>query len=337
VSRKPTGSWGTESGQGRVPAHLSRQDPAAGAFQSTGPAFFVGTGSGPGAQLRARRRGLRPIPVLSALVVLLLIAAGAIAVAGSSASNLQTKVIDAVDSVLADKTAHLTFDESLSGPTVVEVSGSGDVNFTQNALQFHANIAGGTASEAFDYIYLGDTIYAHVPGIDQLLAGKSWVSVDLSQLAQASGESGSLGSLGSNPLSTLHLLSEQGNTVIPTGPATVDGAAVEGYAIDFSPSVISAEADDPSLPAWMRQVVQHGVSLGTMTSDVYIDGAGDLVRTTNTVSETVGSVTVTLHGQEDYSNFGETIAISPPPAAEVASFQQLLQAAGSSISTALGG
>jgi hypothetical protein len=274
--------------------------------------------------------------VLSAAVVVLLILAGLVALHGSGGSGPQATVVDAVNTVLADKTAHVSFEETLGGPTTAEVTGSGDVNFTQNAMQLRATVTAGSQTESFAYVYLGNVIYVDVPDIDQLLPGKSWVSIDLSQLLQAAGSDGSIGSLGSNPVSMLHMLAAQGNTIVPTGTSTVDGTTVEGYAITFDPSIINADLNDASLPAWMRQVVQHGVSLDRLASEVYIDGSGSLRRNTTSVSETVGSTTMTVHSQADYSNFGETIAISAPPAGEVASFEQLLQAAGGSVSSLSG-
>jgi hypothetical protein len=281
---------------------------------------------------------LRAIPVLSAAVVILLVAAGLLALQGSgNGSSPQSAVVDAVNTVFADKTAHVSFEESLGGPTTAQVSGTGDVNFTQNAMQLDATADVGGQSESFEYVYLGSTIYVHVPNIEQLLPGRSWVSIDLAQLAQAAGSDGSIGSLGSNPVSMLHLLANEGNAVTPIGTSTIDGTTVQGYAIAFDPSVINADLHDASLPAWMRQVLQDGVTLDSITSDVYVDGSGNLRRDTSAVTETVGSATVAVRSQANYSHFGETIAISAPPAGEVATFGQLLQAAGSSISSALSG
>jgi hypothetical protein len=332
---KPQSGTQSSHSEGRIPAHLSRLDLGGGATPGGGRGLFLGAApGGTTAHVRATAPGLRTIPLLSTAVVLLLIAAGVVAVLGSGGTSPQTGVLDAVNTALSDNTAHVNVEESLSGPATVQVTGSGDVNFTQNAMQLEATVTSGSQSEAFDYVYLSDMVYAHVPGIEQLLPGKSWVSIDLSQLAQAAGVNGNLGGLGSNPVSVLHLLVAQGNTVTPIGSSTIEGTTVQGYAIDFSPSVINAALESPSLPAWMR-LVQQGVHLESMTSNVYVDGSGNLRRTTNQVTETVDSVTATIRGEADYSDFGQTVAISAPPDTDVATFQQLLEAAGNSISTSL--
>jgi hypothetical protein len=270
--------------------------------------------------------------VLSVLIVLLLIAGGVLFAFGSNGAGAQGTVIDAINSAFSQKTAHVALTETISGVASVNVSGSGDIDFTDNAMQLQMTFHAAGQDETIQAIYLNDTIYEQVPGIDQVLPGKSWISIDLSELAKTSGSSGDLNSVGADPVATLHLLAQQGNTVTPTGSTTVDGVAVQGYDIEINPASITALLQSSSLPSWLRQAVTT-VKLSNADEQVFIDGSGDLRRTTSSVDVAVGSKNVSEQGEIEYSNYGESVTIAPPPADQVATFQQLLQAAGGSLST----
>ncbi len=283
---------------------------------------------------RGPHRFRQPIPLLAALVVVLLIAGGvldAVGPGGSGSNNgAQAAVIDAVDTSFAASTAHVSMTETGSGAASFTMTGSGDIDFANNAMQLQATINAGGQSETISYVYVGDTIYVQIPQISDVLPGKSWVSLDLTELAKAAGTNALPGGPGNNPVSMLHLLAQQGNTVLPLGSSTIDGVAVQGYEIDINPAAVESELQDPNLPAWMRQAVSQGVSLGNLTNAVYIDGSGLLRRTTNSITETVESHTFTVQGEADYSDYGESVSISAPPADQVASFDDLIQSAGSS-------
>jgi hypothetical protein len=270
--------------------------------------------------------------VLNALIVLLLIVGGVLFAVGSNGSGAQGTVIDAINSAFSQKTAHVAMTETISGVASVDVSGSGDIDFTNNAMQLQMTVHAAGQDETIQAIYLNNTIYEQVPGIDQVLPGKSWISIDLSELAQASGSNSDLDSLGADPVATLHLLEHQGNTVTSTGSTTVDGVAVQGYDITINPASITALLQSSSLPSWLRQAVST-VKLSNVDEQVFIDGSGDLRRTTSSADVTVGSKNVSEQGDIEYSNYGESVTIAAPPADQVATFQQLLQAAGGSLST----
>jgi hypothetical protein len=272
------------------------------------------------------------IPALSALIVLLLIVGGVLFAVGSNDSGAQGKVMDAINSAFSEKSAHVTMTETetVTGTGSVDVTGSGDIDFANDAMQLQETVEVGGHSETIQAIYLNGTIYEQVPGIDEILPGKSWISVDLSQLTKVPGSSSGLGGLGTDPVAMLHLLAQQGNTVTPSGATTVDGVPVQGYNVDLNPASITSMLQGSNLPSWLRQVVSS-VTFNDASEQVYIDDSGNLRRTTNTVSAGVGSTSVTEHGDMEYSDYGETVSVTAPPADQVASFDQFLQAAGSSV------
>ena len=104
-----------------------------------------------------------------------------------------------------------------------------------------------TAGEAgqqiqLQLLYLAGSIYENIPGIDQLVPGKSWMSLDLSSLDDAGSRAPSALGTGNNPTAMLRLLAQQGNTVVPFGSSTVDGVSVQGYSVTFNPAAIKAQA-----------------------------------------------------------------------------------------------
>ena len=148
-----------------------------------------------------------------------------------------------------------------------------------------------------------------------------------------SGQSPSTGELGSDPIATLKLLTLQGNTVTDLGPSTVDGAAVEGYAVTFDPSVVQNEMNSANLPAWMKQIVSQ-IKVGGVSEHVYLDGAGDLVRVSQSASAKAGDLGSFSEDESfDFSLFGAPVSITAPPADEVVPFSQILQSAGQTTST----
>ena len=100
-------------------------------------------------------------------------------------------------------------------------------------------------------VYLGGSIYENIPGIDQLVPGKSWVSIDLSSLGVSANQStGSLGTA-NNPAAMLRLLTQEGNTVVPLGSSTIDGTTVQGYSVTLNSAAIKKQLADAKLPSWM--------------------------------------------------------------------------------------
>ena len=178
-------------------------------------------------------------------------------------------------------------------------------------------------------LYVDGVMYLGSPQLDQVIPGKSWLSIDLSSLQKAAGAapSGDLGGLGNDPAVELQMLAQEGNTVVATGPSTIDGVAVQGYSVQISAAAVANELKNADLPSWLRQAASQ-VKAQDTTMDVFVDQAGLLRAVRMHVKETLGSeassdVTMTI-GLSDY---GAPVTITAPPADQVESFPQFLQSA----------
>jgi hypothetical protein len=153
-------------------------------------------------------------------------------------------------------------------------------------------------------VYLNKVVYVN-PGsaLAETAPGKSWVSLNLSQLSSPGGTS-ALGfgkTLGSDPVTALQALRQEGNAATDLGPSTVDGVRVEGYSVQIT---------NPDLGY-----------------EVYVDTAGQLIRVTTDVHETLVGQSLSESTTMDFSNYGAPVTVTAPPAGEVGPFQSILKAA----------
>jgi hypothetical protein len=239
----------------------------------------------------------------------------------------EATVVGSVQRTLADRTARISMTmKVVSSATSFGGTGSGAVDFTHNAGRIEVGIDKGASGMTMTVLYMGGTIYENVPELSGLLPGKSWVSIDLSSLVDATaGEPGIVGS-DDNPVAMLKLYAEQGNTVSRLGRSTINGIAVDGYSVTVNPAAVSRSLARAKLPAWIRQMMAS-VDLQKVTSDLYIDNSGSLRRYSIQMRLTVAAgQTATLNEVVDLSDFGAPVEIAVPPSGQVASFQQFLQA-----------
>jgi hypothetical protein len=283
--------------------------------------FVVGSTS---PRRRPRRR------LVTSLVALVMAAAGGgfFLVVGSGKSA-EAAVIDSVNSTMADRTAHVSMNMTVSTPSAdVTGTGTGSVDFSQNGMQLQLTV--GTAGQQIQIqaVYVAGSIYEQIPGIDQVIPGKSWISLDLSSLSPSSSQSSSALGSGDNPTAMLRLLAQQGNTVVPLGSSTIAGTPVQGYSVTMDPAAIKAKLAQTNLPAWMTTALSH-LNIQNSTLMVYVDGSGLLRRFSMNLTETAATTgKVTVDESLDFSDYGAPVNVSAPPPDQVASLSQLLQVAG---------
>jgi hypothetical protein len=275
-----------------------------------------------------RKRSRTPVAAGVSIAVVVLLIVGALFVFGGSKSA-SAQVIDAVNSTLQNGTAQVSM--NLSGQaagTMVSGTGSGGIDFRTNALQLKMTVGADGQDLPVTAIYLGGVIYESLPGLNVVAPGKSWLSLDLSSLQKAEAQDPSSQGLGSNPSVMLQMLAQQGNTVVPLGPSTVDGVAVNGYAVTVQPSVVAQQLKKANLPSWMQQAVS-GLKVHKIAIKVFVDHAGLLRSYEMQLSESTGTAgTFSFDETLGFSNYGTAVNVTAPPAGQVESFQQLLQAAG---------
>ena len=294
------------------------------------------TGAGAEAGPLQNHRPRRPVVVkaLSLLLAMALVGGGAFLLFGRHA-DADAAVADAVNSALAGHSADFTVSGSggAAGQNFT-LTGSGAIDFTQNAMQMSVTVASGPQQITEQAIYLNKVIYLSLGSeLGQILPGKSWLSLDLSQLTQgtAAQSLGSGSSLGNDPAAALEALAQDGNMATDLGPSTIDGVEVEGYAVHLDAATLNAEIAKDNLPAWMRDAVAS-VSNPNVGYKVYVDGSGQLVRLTTQTTATVSGLSVSEGMSMDFSDYGATVDVSAPPAGDVESFQSFLQQAAGSLS-----
>jgi hypothetical protein len=275
-----------------------------------------------------RRTAVKALSVVMAIVVVV-VGVGAFLIFGRGKSA-DAAVSDAVNSALASRTADLDISGSggAAGSTF-SLSGTGAIDFGQNALQMSLKISGGPEQITEQAIYLNKTIYLNLGNeVGQVLPGKSWLSLDLSQLTQGSAAKslGNGGSLGGDPAAALQVLAQNGNKATDLGSSTINGVSVEGYAVQVDPAVIKADLARANLPAWLQEAVKS-VRNPNVTYKVYVDGSGQLAPMTTDTTETVSGMAVNGGVTMDFTNYGAAVNVTAPPAGEVATFQSFLQAA----------
>jgi hypothetical protein len=262
------------------------------------------TGEGGSTEKPKRTGTRRALRALSVVLGAAVVASGSFVIVGRH-SDANAAVVAAVNSAMADQSADISLTGSGSAAgSSFSITGSGSIDFTQNAVQVSIDVADGAQHVSEQVVYDNKVIYVNLgSAVGQVLPGKSWVSLSLSQLSSTSGVS-SLGSgdnLGSDPAAALQTLRQEGNAATDLGPSTIDGASVEGYSVHIT---------NPDLDY-----------------KVYVNGAGQLVRLTNDVHATAAGQSVHEADTVDFSNYGAPVSVTPPPAVQVAPFQSFLNAA----------
>lgn len=298
-------------------------------------AMFFGTGAGPSPPPPVYggptpSPGRRPNRLVELGLSLAMVAgvAGIALIALGPGTDAGAVVTTAVTSAIGDQTATIHLAETVTADgQSVSINGSGSVDFTSAAME--AKVTGVEQGQPLDieFVYLANSIYINIPQVTQVDGGKPWLSLDLSALgtSAANGVPGA----GDNPTALLQTLAQQGNDVTSLGSATVDGQPVQGYSVTITPAAINNALNDSSLPDWLKAAAQQ-VKVQSGTVKVYVDDAGDLVQVTEGFSITAQGQTVNETTALDFSDYGTSVSITPPPADQVESFQDFLQSVASS-------
>jgi hypothetical protein len=185
----------------------------------------------------------------------------------------------------------------------VVVTGSGDFDNSthQGSMTAHATVGG--IDLQIDEVLDGPTLYLKSPLFSATLpAGKTWVKLDLQKLGKASGVDFSA-LLSQNPTQSFSQLQATGK-VTTVGDETIGGDATTHYRATIDPSKLPQAANVKPLA---------GAKPGTY--DVWIGkDDGYIHRATVTYSNGTQSASVT----SNFTNFGETVNVTVPPAADVA-------------------
>jgi hypothetical protein len=285
-----------------------------------------------------RMWGRRVVPL--ALVLVLLVASVITAVLSTGKTSADAAVVEAVTSAVNDRTATLTLGGSFDvDGTAVPLTGTGSMDFTQAAekILLHLSEPGSGQQLTETGVFVGHVMYINMGDlIGEVVPGKSWISLDLSQLSDGSASSSALGlggsTLGSDPVAILKLLGQSGNEATDLGPSTVDGQSVEGYSVVVNQSMLRAQMARKGVPSWM-QAAMAAVKNPHESYRVYVNGSGLLERFANEVTLTVGGQSVNDVATMDFSDYGVPVSIAAPPATQVTTFGDFLHTASAAASS----
>jgi hypothetical protein len=122
------------------------------------------------------------------------------------------------------------------------------------------------------------------------------------------------------------MLAQQGNKVVARGPSTVGGDAVDGFAVTVDPADIAQKLKQADLPEWMQQAASN-LTVHAFTVDVFVDHAGLLRSLSVHMDEsTAATGNIAIAETLDFSDYGTPVTVTAPPAGQVETIEQFLQA-----------
>lgn len=272
---------------------------------------------------RARNKRRRALWATGVAIVLLagLIAALTIRRAPADAAPA---VAVSVGRAIASRTALGTLSvvvDSAEGRTAG--AGTADLDFALGEMSAQVVLDDDGENMTLNERYVRGEIFEQIPGLSDLVPGKSWVSVELSDAAQITGGRAGGFAGGGNPTAMLALLTRRGDKARSTGPTSIDGVQVTGYRIKLNPSVIDQELSTAALPQWTGSAMD-GSALGNTYDSVFVDKKGELREFAVHSVIGVGPERITIDESLDLSEYGTAVTVIPPPPAEVVGIRQLL-------------
>jgi hypothetical protein len=287
----------------------------------------------------AGRRASRGVPTLLALAAL--VGVGAL-LSGCGASATLDPVARAAE-VSSQQTGvrfSLSMHISASGlpASGAGITASGYFNQRESSGEMTMNLAGlsalGGSSEALgglehmQMIFKYPVVYVGLPGLaDKLPEGKTWMKLDLTQLAKEHGvKLPQLSSLDqTNPAEFLRYLRASGGDVTALGSESVDGVPTTHYRVMLSLSRI-LESYPASDRTAMRSALSALGSSGSIPAEVWVDHQNRVRRMRMSFNvpvpsaeaqagATPGSVGASM--TMDFTSYGAVPPVSLPPASEV--------------------
>lgn len=237
-------------------------------------------------------------------------------------------VVTSTQTTLGQHTAHVDITGSLSAQgQSLPVSGTGAADFDTNS--FSADFTMSTTGHSIDeqelaigpHLYIG--VSADGQDMSAITGGAHFIDVPVPDQG-----SGLLGAGNVDPMTQLKVLAQRGSTVVPLGTSTIDGTTVSGYAV--TPTLaeeqqeLQKELASGTIPQTLAPDVQRALqTIGTPTTDVYIDSS-NLLRE---ISVTIGSSSSAMSGtvKMAFSDYGTPVSIEPPASSDVISYSDFVQ------------
>jgi hypothetical protein len=238
-------------------------------------------------------------------------------------------VMKSARQTLGERTADVTVsgDINVAGQSVA-VTGSGETDFSANAvaLDIHLTVSGHSLAEREILTHGNLYIAVRIDGksLAHATGGRAWIQMPVAQSRSAN-------LLGSDPLSTLSVLEQQGNSVRNTGTTIIAGVSCTGYAvIPTKQAMISAarkEFSSLGLPAAVTSAELSMIkAMSPPTTTIWLDAHG--IMRQMSVSLQVGGLS-NVGGSDlvmGFYHYGALVQISAPAPSDVVSYKALLKA-----------
>jgi hypothetical protein len=300
----------------------------------------------------AKPTGRRASSGAAALLAIVALAGAGASLSGCGASATLDPVARAADVSSQQTGVRFTLSVHISSSGLAAgagISASGYVNQREHSGEMTMNLAGlsalGGSSEApsgFEHIQMVfkyPVVYVGLPALaDKLPEGKTWMKLDLTQLAKEHGvQLPQLSSLDqTNPSEFLRYLRASGGDVTALGSESVNGVPTTHYRATLSLSRI-LESYPASDRTAMRSALSQLGSSGSIPAEVWVDHQNRVRRMrmsfniavpaaqgTETQAGATGSVGTTM--TMDFTSYGAVPAVTLPPANEVFDASALLGA-----------
>jgi len=234
---------------------------------------------------------------------------------------------------LAERTADVTVSGSVqTGGQTITISGTGEIDFSTNAMSLDLNISVQIMSLTEKVIFVNGNLFVSLGGnplVQGLMGGHGWIRMPASQ-------SGSMNLAGSDPKSSLAALEQLGNSVRTLGTKIIDGVSCTGYAVTLNrQSMIKAVTEESAEHEYSSATTDQELTLvehmSPPTVMVWLDAQG-LVRQMSlnlgVQAGGLGGGATAANIAIDYTHFGAPVHITAPPASDTISYQSFLKATG---------
>jgi len=268
----------------------------------------------------------------AAVAVVLVISLIVIGAGGPGSKSAAAEVILGARTTLAKNSVDLTLSGSLTADgQTFPVGGSGFADSSKDLESVTLTFRDENIPIQETVLSDGGNAYMQIVEnnqnqITRAIPSKQWVQVPL-------GASQSTGLNASTPniLNQLQVLTQQGNTVVPLGTSTINGASVTGYQVTITKAAMAAELKRVEARGGAEaKALEQGlkvISLNPPVIKLWLNGDNLLAREEVLISETTSGVSASGDLIINFSNYGSASTITTPAAGSVASFQAFIAAA----------
>ncbi len=263
----------------------------------------------------------------------LVVLAAAVTGCGGSATKVSVNpglLTSAYNSTAAAHSSEVDMNVEISTATgtASKVVASGAVQWEPVLASLRETIGTGSSSLTLSARLVGNDIYIELPTqFEAQTGGRPWLKASVSALV------GSNAINEFDPTQTLRLLSGRADSIVKVGTETIGAVATTHYQAVLD---LAKSASTPAL-GQMERNLEAMLDTGDLPVDVWIGPSGELVQIrmrltfqkppAGASSSLAAAYPITEVMTESLSNYGVTVAVSPPPANEVSliNLAQILQ------------